>query len=124
MIFKLTQPPPVFAAPLYNFCSALGCADGERPTAGLDLVGGQLYGTTFYGGIPVGGCGGAGCGTAFAFTLPAGPLATMNDFFGAPGDGSNPWGGVITDPAVPGFWYGTTLNGGAIGGFGVTYSIP
>jgi hypothetical protein len=124
VIFKLTQPPPAFAAPLYNFCSALGCADGERPTAGLDLVGGRLYGTTFYGGTPVGGCGGAGCGSAFVFTLPAGPLTPMYDFFGAPGDGSNPWGGVILDPAVPGFWYGTTLLGGAIGGNGVAYSIP
>jgi uncharacterized repeat protein (TIGR03803 family) len=124
VIFGLPQPPPAAVAPLYSFCVSAGCPDGARPTAGLHLNAGSAYGTTYYGGVPVAGCGGSGCGTVFEFVLPGGPLITMNDFFGAPGDGAFPWGGIITDAVAPGFWFGTTTSGGAVGGFGVSYSVP
>jgi uncharacterized repeat protein (TIGR03803 family) len=124
VIFVLPQPPPAVVAPLYSFCVAAGCPDGARPTAGLHLNAGNLFGTTYLGGIPVAGCGGAGCGTDFEFVLPAGPLNTINDFFGAPADGAFPWGGIITDSVAPGAWFGTTTSGGAVGGFGVAYRIP
>jgi len=124
VIFGLPQPPPVAVAPLYSFCVAAGCPDGARPTAGLTLNGGNLYGTTYYGGVPVAGCGGSGCGTVFVFTPPGGPLVPMNDFFGAPGDGSFPWGGIVTNTVAPGAWFGTTTSGGAVGGFGVAYRVP
>jgi len=124
VIFELPQPPPAAVAPLYSFCVSAGCPDGARPTAGVNLNGGRLYGTTYHGGVPVAGCGGPGCGTVFQFALPAGPLVPMNDFFGAPGDGAFPWGGIATDTVAPGVWFGTTTSGGAVGGFGVGYSVP
>lgn len=121
VIFELPQPPPASVAPLYSFCISAGCPDGARPTAGLTLSGGNLFGTTYYGGNLA--CA-SGCGSDFVFTLPAGPLSPLNDFFGAPADGANPWGGIIGDAVAPGNWFGTTTSGGTVSGFGVSYRIP
>ena len=41
---------------LWNFCSAIGCPDGENPGSGLTSDGaGNFYGTTIYGGANSGG---------------------------------------------------------------------
>jgi len=102
----------VLPAPIWNF---LGTTDGAHPTAGLTLNAGVLYGTTLEGGVP------AGLGTIYQFPLPFGPDLVRWSFVGAPGDGANPFGGVIFDPPVPGgFLYGTTLDAGGLG-FGVAY---
>ena len=123
-VFRLNAPPLTVEAVLYNFCSVAGCADGANPTDGLLLdAAGDLFGTTIYGGIP-GSCGGPGCGTVFKLLPPAGPEFVLHSFAGGPGDGSFPWGGVIPDATFPGELYGTTVTGGAIGGFGIGYSVP
>ncbi|MGA2761171.1 MAG: choice-of-anchor tandem repeat GloVer-containing protein, partial [Candidatus Cybelea sp.] len=76
-------------------------------------VKGTLYGTTPYGGS--GSCNdhgsGSGCGTVFSVTT-AGKETVVYNFKGAPGDGSNPLGGLLN---VNGTLYGTTQLGGTNG---------
>ncbi|HWE06454.1 MAG TPA: choice-of-anchor tandem repeat GloVer-containing protein, partial [Rhizomicrobium sp.] len=72
-VFKLS--PPKTAGDnwkehvLYSFCSAISCADGAHPIAGLTLgKKGVLYGTTQFGGA---GAFGPQEGTAFQLTPPS-----------------------------------------------------
>ena len=122
-LFKLPQPPPPSpATPLYAFCSLAGCADGAFPSAAPSLNGSKLYGTAYDGGVITEACAPNGCGTVYDFTLPAGPLVTHWAFTGPAGDGKNP-SGIVTDPAFPGKWYGTTIAGGGAG-LGVVFEVP
>ena len=102
--FKMT--PAGTLTTIYNFCSQLNCADGERPAAGLVLgTDGNFYGTTLFGG-GFGNCSSTGCGTVFKIS-PAGNLTTLHDFPSQPNgaDGFQPVAGLVQDG---GNFYGTT----------------
>jgi uncharacterized repeat protein (TIGR03803 family) len=93
---------------LYSFCSAIGCADGSYPWAGLiQDAEGNLYGTTAYGGA-------TGYGTLFELSPGAGGTWTetvLYDFCSLSGcvDGTHPFAGLIFDSA--GNLYGTASSG-------------
>jgi uncharacterized repeat protein (TIGR03803 family) len=99
-VFKLT--PTGSESILHSFAGAPG--DGAFPYAGLIAdAAGNLYGTTAQGGAN-------GLGTVFKLT-PMGNESVLHSFAGAPGDGANPFAGLIADAA--GNLYGTTYYGGA-----------
>jgi uncharacterized repeat protein (TIGR03803 family) len=91
-------------ATLYQFCSLLGCLDGEEPGIG-PLVrdsAGNIYGTTYFGGAQ---------GDGVVFELDAAGKETVLHSFTAGADGANPVAGLAID--VSGDLYGTAKNGGA-----------
>lgn len=102
---------------LHRFCSKIGCADGQQPTAGLvQAANGDLYGTTSIGGVNcIGGGPVSGCGTIFRIT-PAGYLTTLYNFCSqsACADGEYPEAALTQ--ATDGDLYGTTSSGGMDGG--------
>jgi uncharacterized repeat protein (TIGR03803 family) len=82
--------------------------DGVNPYAGLVLGSdGYLYGTTYQGGAS-----GNYQGTVFKIS-PQSPytLTTLHTFLGSPTDGAFPYAGLVQ--GTDGFFYGTTVNGGA-----------
>lgn len=81
--------------------SFAGGKDGALPTAPLADVGGTFYGTTANGGGP------SGEGVVFKLSSSGGESVVHN--FGMPGDGANPYAGVLD---VHGTLYGTTAGGG------------
>ncbi len=84
-----------------------GTEDGANPYAGLINVNGTLYGTTLQGGA---NCNvSAGCGTVFAITS-SGKQTVLHRFAGPPGDGEEPYAGLIN---INGTLYGTTAEGGS-----------
>jgi len=95
-----------------------GPGDGKNPYAELitDWKG-SFYGTTLNGG-------GNDAGTVFKLTRPAQSGAPWTETllwsFGGPGDGSNPYAGLLWDQQ--GNLYGTTQNGGA-NGQGAVYEL-
>ncbi len=94
---------------LYNFCSAMNCADGEKPTYGSVIFdgAGNIYGTTYAGGAN-------GFGAVYELSL-SGTTWTetvLYSFANTP-DGANPVNGLIMDSA--GNLYGTTFAGGSSG---------
>lgn len=95
-----------------------GGSDGAVPNAGLFVQSGNLYGTALTGGNPK--CTGfplPGCGTAFSLTPVAGGKVTFQviySFGQGATDGEYPSSSLIADSS--GNLYGTTLNGGSIGG--------
>jgi uncharacterized repeat protein (TIGR03803 family) len=97
---------------LYSFN---GPPDGANPYGGLILVKGSLYGTSIGGGVldtyacSITQLG--GCGTIFEITTKSGKETVLYRFAGAPGDGENPYAGLVSDPE--GNLYGTTNYGGA-----------
>ena len=96
---------------LYTFTSA---ADGEQPDAPLiQDAGGNLYGTTQYGGTK------GGFGTVFKLDI-SGKEHVLLSFAGTP-DAEDPYSGMTRDKA--GNFYGTTLYGGAQGGFGTVFKL-
>jgi uncharacterized repeat protein (TIGR03803 family) len=96
---------------LYTFTSV---ADGEQPDASLILdAAGNLYGTTQYGGTN------GGFGTVFKLNA-AGKETVLLSFAGTP-DAEDPYSGLNRDKA--GNLYGTTLYGGAQGGFGTVFKL-
>jgi uncharacterized repeat protein (TIGR03803 family) len=113
-VFSLTPPKPPATAwtekVLYSF---LGDADGANPSGTLTMNAGVLYGTTITGGEAA-FC--TGCGTVFA--LPLGGKESAIYVFGAvEGDGANPNSGVVVGALAPQLLlYGTTINGGTMGG--------
>ncbi len=116
-IFKIT--PSGTLSTLYTFCSQTNCTDGFFPVAAL-VQGrdGNLYGTTSQGGT-AGQCENFGCGTIFKITL-SGTLTTLYTFCphgscpdGGP-DGSNPGAALVQ--GADGSFYGTTAQGGYLGG--------
>jgi uncharacterized repeat protein (TIGR03803 family) len=89
-----------------------GSPDGQVPAAGLLYHDGLLYGTTVAGGT-------YGLGTIFRCKL-TGPCQVIYSFAGGPGDGENPYGGLIFDSTASGgvklgALYGTTQLGGTFG---------
>jgi uncharacterized repeat protein (TIGR03803 family) len=104
-IFKMT-PKGVFSV-LYSF-SADDFSDGAQPRGGLiqSYLDGNFYGTTAFGGSPAG----AAVGTVFKVT-PGGTLTTLHSFGDYPGDGSNPYDGLVQ--GSDGNLYGATLSGGS-----------
>jgi uncharacterized repeat protein (TIGR03803 family) len=88
---------------VYSFS---GAPDGQNPQAGLIDVGGTLYGTTAYGGTN--DYSSLGAGTVFRVTA-SGTEKVLHDF-GAKGDGTWPFAGLIE---VGGVLYGTTYLGGS-----------
>lgn len=77
--------------------------NGGYPEAGvIRSSAGNFYGTTYQGG-------GSGLGTVYQLSS-SGTLTVIHSFTGG-ADGSNPYGGVITDSS--GNFYGTTYKGGA-----------
>lgn len=118
-VFKIT--PGGTLTTLHNFCTSVQfitspsgqifiyCTDGAEPVGALTQdQDGNLYGTTIYDGITT--QGGPGGGTVFKIT-PAGTLAFSYVFGSQPGDGANPWDGLVQ--GSDGNFYGTTSAGGA-----------
>jgi uncharacterized repeat protein (TIGR03803 family) len=80
-----------------------GSGNGSSPYADLINVKGTLYGTTANGGTD-----GYSSGTVFAIKKSG--AETVLHSFGAPGDGTSPFAGLLN---VSGTLYGTTIDGGA-----------
>jgi uncharacterized repeat protein (TIGR03803 family) len=88
---------------LYTFNAS---SSGEDPYAGLIMLGkGELFGTTIEGGS-------TGGGAAFELVLGSNHHWTENvlHVFGKAGDGSAPYGGLVSD--TKGNLFGTTVFGG------------
>ena len=95
---------------LHNF---EGGSDGADPLAGLIDVDGVLYGTTFLGGPN-------SLGVVYRIST-GGVERVLHLFTGGPGDGRNPWSGLLD---VKGTLYGTAwIGGNATCGCGAVYSI-
>jgi len=107
-VFRIT--PGGMLTTLYNFCSQLGCTDGENPWPGvIQIKDGNLYGTTVFGGI-------YGVGTVFQLT-PEGTLTTLHSFCTQSpncGDGAIPYARLIQ--AADENFYSTTYSNGPHGG--------
>jgi uncharacterized repeat protein (TIGR03803 family) len=89
---------------LHNFAGPP--TDGLQPLAGLiQATDGNLYGTTYGGGASF-----SQDGTVFKIDT-AGNLTVLHNFTGS--DGSGPYDSLIQ--GLDGFFYGTTLRGGASG---------
>ncbi|HUJ71798.1 MAG TPA: choice-of-anchor tandem repeat GloVer-containing protein, partial [Verrucomicrobiae bacterium] len=106
---------------LHSFVGGLN--EGGLPWG--DLVegsDGNFYGTTVYGGTNV--AGGFNGGTVFRIS-PNGDFATLHVFKGSPGDGANPYAGLVE--GSDGNFYGTTSRGGTsancVGGCGTVFQI-
>lgn len=93
---------------LYSF---KGGKDGALPVAALADVGGTFYGTTVNGGGP--------SGEGVVFKLSSSGSERVLHHFGMPGDGANPYAGVLD---VSGTLYGTTAGGGTNSG-GTVFTV-
>ncbi len=112
-VFEITPTGTLTA--LYSFCSETNCTDGKEPMAGLvQATNGNFYGTTSRGGAN-------GYGTVFQVT-PSGKLTTLYSFCLQTGctDGEYPEAALLQ--AANGYFYGTTLYGGA-NGYGTVFEI-
>jgi uncharacterized repeat protein (TIGR03803 family) len=92
--------------------------DGEGPYGSLIVdSAGNLYGTTYYGGA-------FGLGTVYELSA-SGTETVLHNFAGPPGDGAEPFAGLVRDSA--GDLYGTTFYGGAFnavdGGDGTVFEV-
>ena len=101
-------------APLYSFCSAGGCADGEFPIGELGLdAGGNLYGTTAGGGDA------SGNGVAYRVATASGTETVLHTFCSAANceDGNDPLAGSrweIRDELFGAAIVGGKHNGGVV----------
>jgi len=98
---------------LYNFCSQIGCTDGENPTGGVIVdAAGNLYGTTPGGGLSqtLGIVFELIPGTNGQFTE-----SVLYEFQGGDSDGYSPVGALVQDGS--GNLYGATE-------FGYSYVFP
>lgn len=112
-VFKLSRSGGSWTESiLYSLNAA---TDGCVPYAGVTLdSAGNLYGTTTQGGSADGG-------TVFKLTHSGSSWTASTLYsFGAPGDGSSPYGGVAINPQ--GNLYGTTFVGGS-GNGGIVYEL-
>lgn len=110
--------PQIGLTTIYNFCSQLGCQDGDDPYYSLTLGSdGNLYGATTIGGLH-------NQGTFFSVT-PQGVWSKLYDFDGSNSGPSYP--GAIVQ-ATDGYFYGTASGGtGAFcqqtGGCGTVFKL-
>jgi uncharacterized repeat protein (TIGR03803 family) len=104
------------AGVIYSFKGGTG--DGSAPEAGLLDDKDALYSTTREGGEYCESGSYDGCGTIFAITT-SGKETVLHSFRGRPGDGADPFAGLIN---VNGTLYGTTGEGGAYDA-GTVFSI-
>ena len=102
-------------AQTYNVIYTLGGALGGFPTSGITFDhSGRIYGTTTYGGIH-------SLGVVYRLERSGGSwVGSALYSFGQPGDGANPYAGVVFGP--DGALYGTTQVGGAYG-YGTVYKL-
>jgi uncharacterized repeat protein (TIGR03803 family) len=106
---------------LYNFCSQVGCADGNDPAGALVFdAAGNLYGTTAYGGSS----SLTASGTIFQLAPAGGGQWTQTVLHvfqddGSGRDGYQPNGSLIIDQS--GVLYGTTPFGGQYGNNGSVF---
>jgi uncharacterized repeat protein (TIGR03803 family) len=108
-VFKLTASGTETI--LHSF--DLNGTDGAYPVAGLVMYKGNLYGTTASGGA-------YGDGTVFEVTL-SGTETILHSFANNDIDGINPYAGLTV---YKGNFYGTTANGGGIGGVaGIVFEL-
>jgi uncharacterized repeat protein (TIGR03803 family) len=110
-VFQIT--PAESLTTLSSFCKVKNCADGQNP-GGLIAAGDG----NFYGGAQDGGTHNGG--TIFQITA-AGIRSTLYNFCAQTNcsDGAIP-SGLVQSPA--GTFFGTTLQGGNVGGFGTIFS--
>jgi uncharacterized repeat protein (TIGR03803 family) len=109
-LFRLSPMPslPWKITVLYDFCTQVGCTDGNAPLFGIIRVGEAIYGTTSDGGDTSCGDFGSGCGVVFKFG--AGGYKLLYSFHGfTKQDGQYPTG-LSSDGTT---LYGTTLTGGS-----------
>jgi uncharacterized repeat protein (TIGR03803 family) len=104
---------------LYGFnYTGSNFTDGADPLAGVTFDSkGNLYGTTYEGGTN-------NLGTVYKLTPAGGGVWTesvLHSFGPALDDGTLPWGPVIIDSR--GILYGTTSQGGGLGGVGTVYGL-
>jgi uncharacterized repeat protein (TIGR03803 family) len=98
--------PSGYYAPMHNFCSQTGCADGEMPEGALVAdASGNYYGTTYQGGNA------NNAGTVYVYSY-GGYFQTLYNFCSLSNctDGANPVAGLVE--GTDGNLYGTTVNGG------------
>jgi uncharacterized repeat protein (TIGR03803 family) len=107
MVFKLSVDGTTFIA-LHHFQGS----DGSGPFAGLLLSGNRLYGTTTSGG------GTNSVGVVFAINPDGTGFTNLHSFVGF--NGGWPQGGLICSGNT---LYGTTKQGGGIGGAGTVFSL-
>lgn len=130
-VFELSPPAQAGGEWKFSLLYELkgGTTDGKEVEAGLvrDHAG-NLYGTSLWGGYEGNpDCGSIGCGTVFEVSPPTAPGRAWTEqvihFFGMPGDGFDPEGGLTLD--TKGNLYGTTYSGGAwVGGTAFRLSPP
>jgi uncharacterized repeat protein (TIGR03803 family) len=110
-IFKV-QPDGNNFGILHSFAG--GSSDGADPEGSLVLDGsGNLYGTTAQDGA-------SGAGTIFTYTTDS-TFELLHSFAGGPSDGANPYASLALDGS--GNLYGTAVNGGASGSYGVVFTV-
>jgi uncharacterized repeat protein (TIGR03803 family) len=88
-------------------------SDGATPQSGLIVSGNTLYGTTRSGGSFVDG-------TVFAVNTDGTGFTNLHSFIADGSDGNGPHGGLILSGNT---LYGTTVNGGSLGGGGTVFTI-
>lgn len=100
---------------LYSFCALKNCADGEKPGSVVRDSEGNLYGSASDGTIQ-------NPGNGLVYELSTSGIETVLCSFGSAScpDGTISPSGVILDSE--GNLYGTTLEGGAIGG-GIVFKL-
>ncbi len=113
---------------LYDFCSAVSCADGGSPQASMIFdAKGNLYGTTEGGGNPACQVQAHGCGVVFELTPSGGGWSesVLYTFLGST-DGGVSFAPLVLDSK--GNLSGTTYQGGDLGcgsgmGCGVVFKL-
>ena len=113
-VFKLNTDGTGFT----NLFSFTGGTGGQHPQAGLLLVGGTLYGTLFTGGTR-GGSNPNNGGTVFKLNIDGTGFTNIYNFSGT-NDGENPQARLVISSDT---LYGTTLDGGATGGYGTVFKL-
>jgi uncharacterized repeat protein (TIGR03803 family) len=110
MVFRINTDGTGFTN-LHSFVFA----DGKNPYGGLVLVGNTLYGTTAFGGLVF-----ANSGTVFQVNTDGTGFAVVHSFTALNGEAGSPYSAMIASGNT---LYGTTIGGGAGGGFGAVFSI-